>query len=407
MLVFVELLWILHLFQFKMRFNCDDSCYLLIQYFIIHYYYYYYILMKLNTNYKLKIFLIVTIFSIYHFFIHNGLEKIFYKSYFDYNDIRRPSKFCDSKFNCDKLYCAGMPSGHVEVSTIFSSLLYLNNIIPLWICLVIIFINKCHRLIFNKHTLLQVTVGLLFGLLYTFIYNFFKLSIFGFLIVACIGFIIALLSIYKIDQNVYGPIPSWVDKNMLSSIKKKQDSPFYIKVGSLYFNAVVQSNTFVCWNKLENYLDIIIDKIQKSGKKYNAVVGIKTGGAIISDYISFKLGIPNYKIKLSKKEYNCDKKPIDTIKDMIQKRISTNLEDYSICEGINENLEGKNIILIDELVSSGKTMEESYNYLKQIKYVNEIYPTCIAFYKSQYKSKLNINNVFDGTVLIWPWGYDN
>ena len=33
-------------------------------------------------------------------------------------------------------------------------------------------------------------------------------------------------------------------------------------------------------------LDIIIYKIQESGIKYDAVVGIKTGGAIISDYIS-------------------------------------------------------------------------------------------------------------------------
>jgi len=81
--------------------------------------------------------------------------------------------------------------------------------------------------------------------------------------------------------------------------------------------------------------------------------------------------------------------------------------EYTICEGIEDNLEGKNIILVDELVSTGKTMEESYNYLKEQKYANIVYPTCIGFYKSNYKGSLHINNILNDIVLIWPWGYDN
>ena len=59
--------------------------------------------------------------------------------------------------------------------------------------------------------------------------------------------------------------------------------------------AMVQTMTN---DELENYLDIIVERIRNSGKHYDAVVGIKTGGAIISDYVSLKLGLPNYKIKL-------------------------------------------------------------------------------------------------------------
>jgi hypoxanthine phosphoribosyltransferase len=194
---------------------------------------------------------------------------------------------------------------------------------------------------------------------------------------------------------------------MIPSIKNKQDSMILMKIMNIYTNAVIQERTFISWDQLEKYLDIIIDNIQKSGHQYDVVVGIKTGGAIISDYISKKLNIQNYKIKLLRSEYNCDKKSTDTINDIIQKRILNNLGKYTICEGIDDNLQGKNVILIDELVSSGKTMIDTVKYLKQDKNVNIVYPTCIAFNKKMYKQNFKINYVFNGTVIVWPWGYDN
>jgi adenine/guanine phosphoribosyltransferase-like PRPP-binding protein len=194
---------------------------------------------------------------------------------------------------------------------------------------------------------------------------------------------------------------------MIESIKNKKNSPLYTKIGSIYINALIQDRTFVSWNQLEKYLDIIVERIKLSGENFDAVVGIKTGGAIISDYISLKLGLPNYKIKLSRSEYNCDKKPYNAVNDIVQKNVLNKLGHYTICEGINDNLEGKNIILIDELVSSGKTIVESYNYLKNEKHVNNIYPACVAFHKKTYKSDLYINYVIYGTIMIWPWGYDN
>jgi hypoxanthine phosphoribosyltransferase len=254
------------------------------------------------------------------------------------------------------------------------------------------------------HTIDQVVIGATLGYIYALLYKKFS---YGLIIVFIIGLLLAVLSIYKIDRQINGPIPSWVDESMYESIKKKQSSPFYIKVGAIYANAVVKKRTFITWNELENYLDTMIEKIKKSQIKYDAVVGIKTGGAIISDYISLKLGLPNYKIKLTREEYNCNKQYSDTIDNIIKKNVTNVRSEYTICEGIDDNLEGKNIILVDELVSTGKTMEESYIYLKEQKYVNFVYPTCIGFYKSKYKGSIRINNILNQTVLIWPWGYDN
>lgn len=349
--------------------------------------------------------MLIIILSIYHFLIHNGLEKTFSQTYFDYNRVKRPLLRCND--HSLRLGCIGMPSGHAETTSVFFFLLYFNKLIPLWVCLLFISIFSIQRIITNMHTLFQVLVGIILGFSYASIYNYFKLSILGFLTVFLIGFILVLLIIYKIDKHVYGKIPDWVDKNMYESIIKKQNSPLYIKIGSIYANSLIQNVTFIGWNELENYLDKIVEKIKQTGINYHGVVGIKTGGAIISDYISLKLGLPNYKLKLSREEYNCDKKYINVIDDIFKKNFSYKKGKFTICEDIKDNLEGKNIILVDELVSTGKTMEEAYNYLKEEKYVNIIYPTCIGYYKSEYKGTIHINNIINGTVLIWPWGYDN
>ena len=90
-----------------------------------------------------------------------------------------------------------------------------------------------------------------------------------------------------------------------------------------------------------------------------------------------------------------------------QKRILQNYGEYTICEPIDDNLEGKNIILVDELVSSGKTMNEAYNYLQNTKNVNTIYPLCFALQENNYKGNIYIHRIKNSNVLVWPWGYDN
>jgi len=357
-------------------------------------------------KFNILIFSVIILFSVYHFFIHNGLEKIFSQIYFDYNLIKRPLSNCSNEI-CPRLGCIGMPSGHAEAASVFSFLLYFYKFIPLWFCLLFVFIISMQRITSNMHTLTQVIIGSILGFLYALIYKKFNLSLFGFLVVFCIGFILVLLCVFKIDKQVYGPIPNWVDKSMYESIKKKQNSPFYIKIASIYANSLVKNRIFISWNELERYLDMIVERIENSEIKYDAVVGIKTGGAIISDYISLKLGLPSYKIKLSREEYNCNKQSNNTIDDMIKKNFLYKQGEYTICEGIDDNLEGKNIILVDELVATGKTMEETYNYLKEKKHANIVYPTCIAFFKYKYNGSLYINNILNGTILIWPWGYDN
>jgi membrane-associated phospholipid phosphatase len=158
--------------------------------------------MKLNTKLtNSQIIILTTIFLLasYHYCIHNDLEKTLSKTYFEYSDIRRPSNKCDTEINSSTLSYTGMPSGHAETISIICILLYLYNFIPLWLSIIIIMIVSFQRIISNKHTLIQVLIGSLLGLIYATIYKFFNLSIYGFLFVLSIGFILTMININKID----------------------------------------------------------------------------------------------------------------------------------------------------------------------------------------------------------------
>ena len=357
------------------------------------------------TKYKwAQLLFVILLISYYHFTIQNGLEKIFCETYVDYNLVKRPLAKCADGSNGQNTMCIGMPSGHAETVTIFATLLHLHNYISLPICVFLIVLFSAQRVIAGMHSLIQVIIGISVGLLYVTLYTKFSF-IYAFLMVFSIGVLLATLSVYKLDKQIReANIPYWVEDR--NSIQQKQNVPYYSKLWSIYANAVIQNRTFMSWTQVEKSLDSIIERISHSGKYYDAVIGIKTGGAVLSDYVSQKLGIPNYKVKLSRSEYQCNKQPHNTVNDLIQKRVLQNYGQYTICEPIDADLNGKNVILIDELVSSGKTMEETYRYLKNVKGINDVYIACIAL-EDGYKGNLRIHHVINGAVLIWPWGYDN
>ena len=349
----------------------------------------------------------ICIIFVYHISIQNGLEKIFFQTYFNFDDIKRPSDSCNN-LNYESLNCVGMPSGHAETATILFVLLYLYKFIPLSISLLCIAFFSIQRIIANRHSILQVIIGIFFGFIYSQIYYLNNLSWVSFISVFLIGFILCNISIYKLDKIVNQPIPKWVDPTMFPNIKKKQNTPFYLKILTLYWNSIYQKVTIIDWNTLEKYLDITMYNIRETNIKFDGVVGIKTGGAIISDYISNKLNIPNYKIKLSRKENNCNKKPINTIKDIIHTQLKYKSK-YTICEKIPDHipLKNKNIILIDEFVSTGTTMIESINYLSFEKEVNFIYPVTISLDTLFYNYDVDIKYIIPVATYIWAWGYDN
>jgi hypothetical protein len=150
-------------------------------------------------------------------------------------------------------------------------------------------------------------------------------------------------------------IPNWVSLNKYKYTNKNINKLPLFKSHLLYFNCMNQDYIpYITWKELENYLDIIISKIIKTNIKFDGIISIGYGGAIMSEYISNKLGLFIYKI--------------------------------------NDKLENKNIILIEDI------KYKYFNYLKKKK-VNIIKSYCI----SNNKLNCDIDYATNDKILLYPW----
>jgi len=331
----------------------------------------------------------------------------------------------------DALKCLGMPSGHTEVVTIIATLLMAYNIISKIVYLLLIVLIGFQRIYSSRHTFAQVIVGFIMGTLYSAIYlvYFNKYCSYTCISVLLIPLLIIILYITVliicIDNKVlYASIPQWVDPKLYPIIKKKQNVSYLNKIlNFLYFiiTYTLSSDkiTYFCsWKKLENILDNLI--VTLNGESFDLIIGIKSGGAIISNYLATKMKLPNYYIKIQQSQYNCDKKGTNELYANVDKYIQGNKQKYLVCEGIEDDICGKKILLVDETISSGTTIFESEQYLinkKNILPENITVATiCINSKKSlSYINTHDHNDIIDKAILpsnvdtyiIWPWGYDN
>lgn len=95
---------------------------------------------------------------------------------------------------------------------------------------------------------------------------------------------------------------------------------------------------YYSYNQFKQDADSLVHQITGSGKFYDYVVGIVRGGAIPAVYLSHRLGIPMRTVSWS--TFHSD-----------QMRESA----LDIAEDIAE---GKNVLLVDDILDSGRTMKE-------------------------------------------------
>ena len=158
--------------------------------------------MKLNKNIinNATVILFIILVSTYHILIQNSLEKLFSETYFKgFKFTKRPLETCLNSANGIPSYCKGMPSGHSETITIFATLLYLYKFIPLWLCILLIFIIGLQRILSSFHTVMQVLVGIFLGYMYSKIYRYYNFSYYSFLVVFGIGLLLLSLILLRIN----------------------------------------------------------------------------------------------------------------------------------------------------------------------------------------------------------------
>ena len=133
----------------------------------------------------------------YHRYIQDDVEKLFFLEYFGYDNVKRPLTG-NTMISTKDL---GMPSGHAESATIMFLLLYFYGYISLPVSIILIFLVSLQRVLAQRHSIAQVTVGTILGLIYSYIYKSYNFSIFSFLIVISITFLLTALIYYKVNNK--------------------------------------------------------------------------------------------------------------------------------------------------------------------------------------------------------------
>jgi hypoxanthine phosphoribosyltransferase len=296
-----------------------------------------------------------------------------------------------------------MISGHAESIVILCLLLYLNNYIPLYIAFAIVFIVCLERVITGMHTVEQVIYGCIMGFILGFIYFKLQSLCYCLLFIFIYINILIFLIINKIDKEINKSIPKWVDKSLYPIIKKKKNVNYIYKVnalvGGLYLKFSNPNTLFCSWELLENNINNLIKKLNY--KQFDAIIGIKSGGAIITQYVADKLKIPYSYIKICRDIYKCNKTPYDdAINDLTK---FTEKFSYVICEDINIDVTNKTVLILDETIDSGNTTNFVKKYLLEHKLAKEVVIGTICVPKG-YKNVIKSGSNY---YAIWPWGYDN
>ena len=106
---------------------------------------------------------------------------------------------------------------------------------------------------------------------------------------------------------------------------------------------------YVSWPEYGNLAEALAEKVRSSGKSFDLVIGIARGGIPVAMVVSDHLGIK-----------------IDFINVKSYRRIAER-SSPRILSTLTESIEGKNVLLVDDLVDHGVTMDMVKQYLGELR----------------------------------------
>lgn len=326
-----------------------------------------------------------------HYFVTNIFEKIFAQQYS--TESKRP----DSG-NLRKASTLGMPSGHVETTTILCLILVYYDIMPLSAAILIIIIMALQRVSSERHTVDQTIIGFVIGMLYATIYILTGVSFYSIVILLIINLILIAAIENKVVTKMKN-VPIWVDRELLSIIHKKQKDKI-TNFAEIALSPIHHDRIFYySYDDLELDLDQFVKKLNSD--EIDCVVGIKTGGAILSSYIARKLKKPYYFIRPQNKKFKCNKSDFSLVTRTILYEMHQNSKsDMEMCDIITDDIKNQRILLIDDTIGSGSTMNASIDYLYHEKGVAKV-NSYIFRKNSKFDSIINEN------IHLWSWGFDS
>lgn len=209
--------------------------------------------------------------------------------------------------------------------------------------------------------------------------------------------------------NDFNNKPSWVPKKwepkMKSKFTKGNMKAFltliihYIHLPKFIKGPLNNIKFYYSWKEVQVIISKTIPK-----KKYDCVVGITTGGAILSSYIAKLLNIPNYEMKINTYSITNNKYNSHVLTNYIEcKKDKTFNNKCGNSKIINVPKIKKNsrILLVDDSINSGATMSAAYNSLYQNGSKDITIYSLVSTSKKDNQNLAFNNNVW---IIALPWG---
>ena len=140
---------------------------------------------------------------------------------------------------------------------------------------------------------------------------------------------------------------------------------------------------YIGWAEFGNLTEALAEKVRSSGKTFDLVIGIARGGVPVAMVLSDRLGVKTDMITV--KSYNG-----------INERGSVR-----ILSTLSEDIRGKRVLLVDDLVDQGDTMSGVKGFLNEKG--AEAVETAVLFKKPWSKTHPDYFLETAGEWMVFPW----
>lgn len=139
---------------------------------------------------------------------------------------------------------------------------------------------------------------------------------------------------------------------------------------------------FVSWQQMHRLCFELSRKIKESDREFDTIVSISRGGHIPSRMLSDFLGLPIFSVTIqSYKEFKQGK--------------------LEITQKLGMFLEGQNVLVVDEIADSGKTLERAIGYLTKLRATSVA--TAVVCVKPQSNPKPDFFGSVSSDWVIFPY----
>lgn len=147
---------------------------------------------------------------------------------------------------------------------------------------------------------------------------------------------------------------------------------------------------FLTWEKIENMCIQIVEQIKNKNIKIDKIIAISRGGLIPGRIISGILNNSN----------------LSTIRVTFYTKPGVAKDKPHLAEDLSTDVTNKNILVVDDVVESGKTLSLTYNYLME-RGAKKVFTAALLDKKVDGKVKLMSPDFFAERIenkwIVYPW----